>query len=224
MYRLGEREHHHRKLYTLLALFAVVVITIFFSAKHFLTPETDLGKTPAAVVTNVSYDQTKQQRIDEPYFTMSIPASWKVGSINAEAPKPMYIWQGTVGEDKNRWISVYVDASLQSLAVNRAVHIQAAGSTINVIGTTSDNCTSFTGAASSTTGKSPAKWETIDFLCDSGNYERDVVGTVSPDGLNNVNLVGTSKGSHRYFFTYTDNSNQPDFSIFTDALKSLKAK
>ena len=76
----------------------------------------------------------------------------------------------------------------------------------------------------STTGKSPAKWESIDFICDSGNYQRDVVGSVSGDGLNNINLTGPTKGPHRYFFTYTDNNSQPDYAIFSEALKSFKAK
>jgi hypothetical protein len=224
MYRLGEREHNHHKLYISLALFAVLVITIFFVARHFLSPDTEIGKTPAATITNVSFEQTKIQTVDVPYFTMSIPATWKLSSMDAEVPKPNYIWQGTAGEDKNRWLSVYIDANLANFAVNRALHVQASGPSINVIGSTSDNCTSFTGVTSSQTGKSPAKWESIDFLCDSGNYERDVVGIVSADGLNNVNLAGPTKGIHKYFFTFTDNSNQPDYNIFTEALKSFKAK
>lgn len=224
MYRLGEREHNHHKLYVWLAIFAILVVTIFFVARHFLKPNTKIGNAPAAAVTTVSYSQTRLQQVTEPNFTMSIPATWKLNTTYSEVPKPTYIWQGTVGEDRSRWISVFVDASLSDLAVNHAVHVQANGPTITVINSTSDNCTSFTGATSSRTGKTPAKWETIDFLCDSGNYERDVVGTVSPDGLNNINLAGTSKGLHKYFFTYTDDTNQPDYTIFTDSLKTFKAK
>lgn len=224
MYRLGEREHNHRKLYIVLGLLAVLIVALFFWARHFLSPDTQLSGTPVPKITNVTYDQTKLQTIDEPDFSMSIPATWKLNTTTMDVPKPMYVWQGTVGEDRTRWISVFVDASLASFAVNRALHIQANGAAINVIGSTSDNCTSFTGAVSSQTGKSPAKWETIDFLCDSGNYERDVVGIVSSDGMNNVNLDGPTKGIHHYFFTYTDNSNQPDYTIFTGALKTFKAK
>lgn len=224
MYRLGEREHNHRKLYIVLALFAIVVIATIFAARHFLAPDTQIGKTPAATLTNVNFEQTKLQTIDEPSFTMSIPASWKISAMPNDVPQATYLWKGTVGEDKSRWISAYVDQSLANFAVNKALHVQANGVSINVIGSTSDNCTSFTGATSSQTGKSPAKWESIDFLCDSGNYERNVVGTVSADGLNNINITGPLKGIHKYFFTYTDNSNQPDYTIFTNALKTFKAK
>lgn len=224
MYRLGEREHKHHKLYIFFGVFGVIIIIALFAAKHFLTSETKLDNTGPAIVTDVSYEQTKLQAVDAATFTMKIPASWKLSSIVAEDPRPSYIWQGTVAEDKNRWISVYVDKQLANFAVNRAIHILANGSNLSVIGSTSDNCTSFTGVTGSTTGKSPAKWESIDFICDSGNYQRDVVGTVSPDGLNNINIAGTLKGPHRYFFTYTDNSNQPDYTIFSEALRSFKAK
>jgi hypothetical protein len=224
MYRLGEREHHHRKLYITLGIFAVIIVAGIIFAKQFLSSDTKIDNSAPAAVTAVTYEQTKLQQVDVPHFTMSIPATWKVSTINAEEPKPTYIWQGTTGEDKNRWISVFVDKPLTAFAVNRALHIQSNGATITVIGSTSDNCTSFTGPANTQTGKTPAKWETIDFLCDSGNYQRDVVGIVSPDGLNNVDITGTAKGTHRYFFTFTDNTNQPDYSIFTSALRSLKAK
>jgi hypothetical protein len=223
MYRLGEREHHHRKLYIALVLLAVIIVALGLAARHYLKSDSQITQQSPAVTSAVSFDQTKTQRLDMPYFTMNIPASWKLSSINAEDPKPKYIWQGTIGEDKNRWISVYVDTSLANFAVNRAVHIQSDGPSITVIGSTSDNCISYTGASKSQ-AMTPAKWEGIDFICDSGNYERDVVGTVSSDGMNNINMTGPTKGVHRYFFTYTDNSHQPDYSFFSEALKSFKAK
>jgi hypothetical protein len=223
MYRLGEREHHHRKLYISLVVLAGIIVAGAFAAKHYLRADSQITQQSPAAVTAVSYEQKKTQQVDTPFFGMAIPATWKVSSINAEDPKPKYIWQGTVGEDKNRWISVYMDTPLSTFAVNRAIHVQPNGAAMIVIGSTSDNCTSFTGAPKSQ-ATTPAKWETIDFICDSGNYERDVVGTVSPDGMNNINLTGPTKGTHRYFFTYTDNSNQADYSIFSEALKSFKAK
>jgi hypothetical protein len=174
------------------------------------------------VVSTVSYDAPKLQQIMEPNFTISIPAGWKQTPNNNAIPAPTYNWQGVSGEDRNRWLSVYVDMKLPNLAVNRALHIQTNGAAINVISGTSDNCTSFTGPNNSS-GVQQAKWENITFLCDTGNYERDVVGIVSPDGLNNINVTGT-KGLHAYFFTYTDNTSQPDYTIFANALASFRAK
>jgi hypothetical protein len=56
------------------------------------------------------------------------------------------------------------------------------------------------------------------------NYERDVVGTSSPQEINTVTVTGPSTGTHKYFFVYTDNSAEPDYTIFTDALQSFKAR
>lgn len=222
MYRLGEREHHHHKLYITFFVFAVLVLLTVVAARHFLTANTQTSGSPA-VVTRVSYDNPKLQEVSGPTFTMQIPAGWKQAANNNAIPHPTYTWQGTTGEDKNRWISLYVDMKLPGVAVNRALHIQSNGAGINVISGTSDNCTSFTGPNNSSAGVQQAKWENITFLCDTGNYERDVVGIVSPDGMNTVNVTGT-KGLHAYFFTYTDDTAQPDYTIFSSALASFHAK
>ena len=223
MYRLGEREHSHRSLYISLSIVLVLCLGAYIAARHFLTADTSLGPEPAASITNISYDQPQVQTADVPYFTMNIPKGWQLKKQTGEAPTPTYVWQGTSAEDRNRWISVYVDMNLPSFAVNRELHIQGEGHGITVVSEVSDNCTSFTGVANQGRGSTPAKWEGIDFMCDAGNYERDVVGIVSPNGLNNV-VINGNKGPHNYFFTYTDNSSQPNYSIFTAALRSFQAK
>lgn len=223
MYRLGEVEHRHRKIYAFLAGFVALLVVAGFIAAHFLQSNTEIGNTPSTVVTHVSYDTTKLKTFDTPLFTISLPEDWKPVSRNSDIPPPSYTWQGTVKDNANRWLSVYVDSNVANLAVNRELSVQASGTTLNALGDVSDNCTTFTGAASQSHGSTPAKWQGIDFLCDSGNYERDVVGVASPDGLNNVTLTGT-KGAHRFFFTYTDNAVRADYSIFINALKSLQLK
>lgn len=222
MYRLGEREHKHRKLYFWLGVFVLLVIGGYIAARHLLKSNTEASGSPAKV-TNVVFDQSKTQKVDTPLFTLDIPAGWKPRVNQYDIPAPAYSWQGTTGEDRSRWLSVYVDANLASFAVNRALHVEANGALMNVISAVSDNCTSYTGTAN-TQARTPAKWDNIDFTCDSGNYERDVVGTVSSAGMNNVTITGAAKGAHRYFFTYTDDSSQPDYTIFTSALKSFGAK
>jgi len=70
-----------------------------------------------------------------------------------------------------------------------------------------------------------AKWQGIDFLCDQNNLERDVVGTSSLDGINTVSLNSPSGGgAHKFFFTYTNQSINGDYSVFTDAVTSFKMK
>jgi hypothetical protein len=223
MYRLGEREHNHRKLYFWLSIFIVLVIGGFYVARTMLKSNTTTSGSPASV-TKVAFEQTKTQKIDAATFTIDIPAAWKPRTSTTDIPLPAYSWHGMSGEDRSRWLSVYVDQSMATFAVNRAIHVEPNGTQITVIDSVSDNCTAFTGAANTQTGKTPAKWENIDFLCDSGNYERDVVGIVSSGGMNTTTVSGVTKGPHHYFVTYTDDSSQPDYTIFTNALKSFKAK
>jgi hypothetical protein len=223
MYRSGEPEHSHRKFYAWLGGIVIVILAGLFALGHFLKSDNHIGNTPAVVVTKISYDTTKLTTFDEKLFSIKLPIDWKP-IVHNDVPAPTLGWQGSVGDNKNRWLEIYIDTNVGTFAVNRALHIQAHQNTINVLGSVSDNCTTFTGM-SNTQGHGGvlAKWQGIDFLCDTGNYERDVVGTTSPDGLNNATLTGTS-GPHHFFFVYTDNSASPDYSLFTNAIKSFRLK
>jgi len=223
MYRLGEVEHSHRKFYSILGGFIVLVALTIFLALHFLSPDTRIDAPPAVVTTHVSYDTTKLQTFNEPLFSIRLPDDWKPVVHSTDIPQPIYTWQGTQKDNANRWLSVYIDEDVSTLAVNRELSVQSNDKSINVLSDVSDNCTTFTGTAVQSHGSTPAKWQGVDFLCDSGNYERDVVGVASTDGLNTLRMVGSS-GTHKFFFTYTDNSVGPDYSIFINALKSLDLK
>lgn len=223
MYRLGERNHSHRRFYAWLLVFILLMVGLFFAGKQFLTADTKIGKTPAAVIRKITYDPPKLVTINEKLFSIGIPPGWKAVTFN-DVPQPTYSWQGTTGDDKSRWISLYLDTSLPDFAVNRELHVERNGNAINVVSATSDNCTSFTGVKTDRrTGTAPAKWDGIDFLCDVGNYSRNVVGIASSDGFNSVLLIGAT-GQHTLFFTYTDSSAKPDYNIFTNSLRSFRLK
>jgi len=223
MYRLGEADHSHRRFYTwligLLVLLAAGAAALFY----FLKPDTSIGPPPRTVTTHVSYDTAELTTFSEPLFTIDLPDGWKPTTHSTDIPRPGYTWQGTVKDDAARWMSVYIDQNVSKLAVNRELAVQANGKAVNVLSDVSDNCITFTGASSQSFGSTPAKWQGIDFLCDSGNSERDVVGVSSPDGLNTITLAG-SNGTHHFFFTYTDNSPSPDYSIFINAIRSFRLK
>ena len=88
----------------------------------------------------------------------------------------------------------------------------------------SDNCATFTPATNAATGVSTGKWQGTNFLCDEGNYERDVVGTASAQGINTLTLTGSTTGSHKVFLVYTNNNINPDFSVLYGILESFKLK
>lgn len=225
-YRVGERKHSHKRLYIWLGSFLSVLVLGSVIGIRFLHADTHIGDTPAPVTRTITYDTPNVQVFEGATFKISLPNTWKVMPVS-DTPTPTYTWHGTdkkTGDDA-RWIDVYVDADLQTFSINRVVSVQANGTGLSVTSDVSDNCTNFTGTpvgAGHTYVQ--AKWQNIAFLCETGNYTRDVVGTVSPDGLNTVNITGPTKGLHHYLFVYTDNSSSANYKIFTDALKTFVAK
>jgi hypothetical protein len=116
-----------------------------------------------------------------------------------------------------------VDTIPTNIGVNRVLPVQGEGSRV-IPTTVSDTCADFTGDKVPGNQNTPAKWGGIDFLCDLANYERDVVGTSSSDGVNTVKVTGATTGTHQIFFTYTDNGATPDFTIFVNAVTSFRMK
>jgi hypothetical protein len=115
-----------------------------------------------------------------------------------------------------------VDHIPTALAINRLLAVQSSGDKMTPVGMVSDNCTNFTDKAteSAATGTAPAKWNGVNFICDMANYERDVVATGSSGGINMVTLSSKS-GTHQVCLVYTDNSIDPDYSVFTDIVQSF---
>ena len=225
MYRVGERKHSRRRMYAWLGgLLALLVIGAVIGIRM-LHADTIIGNTPKEVIRKITYDTPKVSVFEGTTFKVTLPSDWKVMPVN-DIPTPTYTWHGTSKDDTARWIDVYVDASLSEFAVNRVISVQSNDTGLSVTSDVSDNCTSFTGGASVGPGQThvQAKWQGVPFLCETGNYTRDVVGIVSGDGLNDVTITGPIKGQHRYMVVYTDNSASPNYKIFTDALKSFVAK
>jgi len=226
MYRLGERKHSRRRMYAWLSGLLMVLVIGSAIGIRMLHADTVIGNTPKVVVRKISYDTPKVSVFEGATFKITLPSDWKAMPVN-DMPTPTYTWHGVSKDDAQRWIDIYVDnGGLAEFSVNRVISVEPNGITLTLTSDVSDNCTGFTGGVSVGPGQShvQAKWQGVPFLCETGNYSRDVVGIVSADGLNDVNITGPAKGLHRYMFVYTDNSNSPDYKIFTDALRSFMAK
>lgn len=223
MYRFGERIHRRRKLYVwLIGFVCLLAIGVFVGAK-LLRNDTHISRAPAPVVHTLDYNDTKTVSFNEPHFTIALPADWKLAN-SATTPYVTYRYQSTLAHEEARWLDIYVDGVPAGFGVNRALAIKANGSQLLLDSDVSDNCASFTGpVAGQPAIATPGKWQGVDFLCDLGNYIRDVVGTSSPEGPNTVTLTGAS-GPHHFFFAYTDNNASADYTIFTTALKTFRAK
>lgn len=225
MYRLGEntiKRRHHRMVFYGIGVILLLAGGVY--ARQNLRATTVIADPPPPTVKSVAADSSAMQHIDEPLFALDLPKDWKLESHRTQGFN-VYSWHSSDTETAGRLLSIYIDSIPASLGVNRAVLVKSDGDRLIPSGEVSDNCASFTSkSAGAPLTASPAKWSGINFLCDLGNYLRDVVGTVSSDGLNRVELTGGTSGRHALFFTYTDNNIEPDFTIFTNALQSFKLK
>lgn len=225
MYQQGHRRRTHRRLYGSLTVGLILVVAAaVVGAHYFLRANTHITGSPAQDF-QVTVPSDNTARFTESTFSIALPTDWKATHVN-ETPQPTYSWENTTGNKGVETLDVFVDDVPTNFAINSVLPIEANGTKLVLAGEVSDNCTSFTGGASTSTadGYTAAKWDGVNFLCDVANYERDVVGTSSPQEINTVTVTGPSTGTHKYFFVYTDNSAEPDYTIFTDALQSFKAR
>lgn len=222
-YRLGERQvnHHKWKPLILLAMVGLIAAVAVIIGRFYLRANTVIDPPPPVVTTRVTGNDEATRHFNEGIFSLMLPQDW-VFVGRQTSPYDVYTWHNTKENPGIRQLQIYIDTIPVKLGVNRVLPVQGEGD--RVIPTTiSDTCANFTGDKVPGSATTPAKWGGINFLCDLANYERDVSGTSSTDGINTVVLTG-STGKHKVFFTYTDNDSTPDFTIFTDAVQSFQLK
>jgi hypothetical protein len=172
----------------------------------------------------VSASRESPKTITEKFYTFELPHDWEAFQLE-QAPPNALSWRNTADNKGVRVITVYLDGAPANFAVNRVLPVQAAGERFGVVSDVSDNCTNFTEPLKpNPTDTAPAKWQNVSFICDTGNFARNVVGTGSAEGLNTVKLTGATMGQHSIFITYIDASGSPNFSIFTTMLRSFSLR
>ena len=183
----------------------------------------------APKISQLVVDGGPKIKIDEPSFSLQLPADWKeIGRVNSRTEYGI-TWQATKPKEDNRYMTIYLDKIPRTLAFNRLLPIEAVGSGLRH-GSVSDNCAAYTeggaiDANSALKAKDTlAKWEEVTFWCDLPKVFDNVVGTSSLEGINIVEVTGEKAGKHSYFFIYTDHNIHPNYDIFTDTIKSFKAK
>jgi hypothetical protein len=227
MYQLGKRTRQHRRLRrNVKAAISLLAVFLFCLGSYKLLnlqtkPDATIQNAPAQTTNVVT--KTAKLHIDNPLFGFDLPAGWKTFKPTANVTPPTFSYRSD-GEQV-QLLSIYVDTIPSNLAVNRVVVVTPDANGMSH-GGVSDNCTSFTNPtdAEKNLGIASGKWQGTNFLCDIGNYERNVVGITSVNGINEVDLTGNTAHTHKFFFTYTDNSINPDFATFYDILDSFKMK
>jgi hypothetical protein len=223
-YKLHKRERSRRRrilfwLLVLLCLAGIIFGSILF-VRSKLHPKVII--TQAKAVSSTVVFASKTTHYTEPDFSIDLPNTFQ------EIPRPVgpyqsYTWETSDSGTDGQQVEIFEDTIPTQYAVNRMLVVEGEVDHVSMIGTASDNCSTFTKGTQSAAGGSPAKWQGVDFYCDQGNTERDTIGTSSAEGINTVTLLNQSTGlKHKFFFTYTDHQINPDYTIFYNALTSFK--
>ena len=168
---------------------------------------------------------TKQFTVDE--FTIELPEGWELlGKQNPYYNQVYYEFQSKVKDYENRWLKVFVDVIPDDYALNKILPITVEDNRLKP-GIMSEDCQSFQGSPKPGSGQTSsqtwrATWEDVSFVCAMSGIQNNI-GTASQNEGYATSVTGPIKGTHKYFFVYTDHNVRPDSSILVDAIKSFEA-
>jgi hypothetical protein len=226
MYRVGTREKNRgrrKRIWRIASvLFIILGVLGYFWIKSLMVPHTKITQSKAKVTT-VNFVQGKTKVITETYFSFSLPVDWEEVSHDT-VPFNVYTFRSTDKNSKNRIFQIYEDKIQTTIAVNRMLPIESGNSRITLRGSVSDNCDQYTRGVRTNDLGVKAKWEGVEFLCDLANPQRNRVGTSSLSGIDIVGMVSSNSGVHNYFFLYTENTIQNDYTVLYTALQSFTLK
>jgi hypothetical protein len=229
-YRLGERvraKRKHRVLITCIIVLLALGIATYFALRDIAAKDTTVKQSPGKI-TKVIDPATQTVTFNETIFSFKLPSDWKPYGHKTE-PYNMYSYHNTDVNPGSRSLDIYVDTIPDNMGVNRLVAVTSQGNRLTHKEVT-DNCFNFTGGAALTTqmarqqGVAVSSYQGTTFLCDIGNFLRNVDGTSSSQGPNKVTLTGPTSGAHIYFFVYTDRTTAPNYQIFYAMLDSFRAQ
>ncbi|PID30799.1 hypothetical protein CSA80_03470 [Candidatus Saccharibacteria bacterium] len=225
MYQVDRRTHrHHRARRRALKIAAVLLFAgaVFGLSRLQIAPQQEIRNAPSL---SKAYASRRAEKIavEKPLFRMKLLAGWKEVSAPSGPTAPAYRFQSPT--DDAQTIEFFIDKIPTNLSFNKALALSTDGSALQY-DAVSENCVKYTDASRKGPNDSaiPAKWQGIDFLCDAANTSRAVVGTVSKDGPNFLQVATPTQGTHKLFIVYVDNSIGPDYSTLYEILSSVRFK
>lgn len=231
-YRYGHKSGKRRPRKALVILACSVMLVsligglIYFDLRKQVSSEV---QGESRVVSQVLSGNANQITIDEPFFTMELPADWKETGRNTNNLYTSISWQAGIKGKDNRFLTLYIDRIPLDYPLNRLLPVRAQGNELS-FGDLSDNCSNFTAGgtfdANKAAGLPPtkSKWQRVDFMCNLPRFIDNEIGTGTPEAMNSVTVTGPVQGTHKYFFVYTDRNFQPDYNIFYDVIRSFRGK
>ena len=227
MYHVGKQIHKHRKVRRNLIVFFLIFafgVFVFWLMNLRITPKQELYNS--APLSN-SYDVTENKKItiEKPLFSLELPSGWKENAIEPSPLAPKYRFSNPDSKSGGQMIELFIDTVPTAIAINKVLVVEPSEKGINHE-QVSENCTTFTESnlTNPKSGTAPARWQGVNFICDTGNYARQVVGIASTEGINQVTVTGSTNGTHKLFILYYDNTITPDYNILYEILNSLQFK
>jgi hypothetical protein len=181
-----------------------------------------------------SYDISKTQEVkkefDEILYKFTLPADWELLKRNENKLFNTNEYHSTKQFEDGKRMTVYVDTIPEENPLNILQPVEAVGPKMT-LRTPSARCEEFTkGTESKVQGgraidQVKAKWDSIDFFCETSTY-RHVVGIGEPkSGKLGVTLLsGDGKTTRRIFILYYDATGKPNDQILQEAVTSFTLK
>jgi hypothetical protein len=202
---------------------SIVILVVWLLIHDDINNSAETTKAAPIISDVAGTSDERRLVINEASFSFSVPDDWKQKARETK-PYNFWRWEATKKNADARSLELYVDTIPENLAINRLLPVSANENRL-LLGTVSDNCTTFTEPKSKGSKENVmSRWQKVNFLCDMGNYSRNVIGTGSEGALNRTQVTGVEGAKHNYFFVYTDHTSRPDDSIFEDMLKTFEAK
>ncbi len=225
MYQHGRRTK--RPLNTVLffgtlVVIGIVVLLSWLMVRRDIANTTD-PKSTVPIVTEIGDDKEATVRLDEPLFTMELPADWTLLERRNEDYINAYIWRSTKKGADDRKLTLHINIMPAEHKLVRMQPLTVNGDKF-MLGNVSDDCVNFAGGAGRTqaspSGNAPfeAKWENVTFMCDPITTNQ-TIGTGTVEGG-----IAARAGRSTFFFFYEDHNIKPDNTILRRALESFRAK
>jgi hypothetical protein len=229
VYTANKRQKKHKIF--LGFIFIIIPLIVLFTVLAWYVLFRDDSNSASFTKSGVEVAVVKPEYKDfiNQFFKISLPGTWAdLGRKNPYSNQVYYEFQNTQKDFDNRWLRVYIDVFPLDFPINRLMPITIVNNKI-IPDTVSDECSTFTGAPISGSNKQlaaqtwSARYKNINFTCDMANL-RNYVGTASITQGYATTLVNKDGSTHKYFFVYIDHNIHPEFSIFSDTLKSFETQ
>lgn len=183
----------------------------------------DTSQPDKAIITEVKENAEETIKIDEPLFSMNLPADWELKMRVNEHYRNSYEWRATKEGANDRTLILFIDIMPEgdSSKVTRLLPLTVDGNKF-ILGNISEHCINFATEAGpgqpSSNAPVEAKWENVIFVCDPIEANQTIGTGTEGSG------IASRMGEHKFHFYWRDHNVRPDDRMFRNIVSSFVAK